>query len=239
VPLLVSLTRKRVIYLVLELDRSWTDNLHDTEEIEEHLLCKQGVGGSSPPTSTKTSLPSSIYSHFFRGLGIEFRSIRSNNADFGRKFEAQARSFGPLLAQRTFVFRLVVAVGHAFSRSRKRIAVRARVTHPEPVDSWRRRSVVAQVGVAKTTERMEAAFRLAELGQNRMQHSPQDVRDLVFVLFFATEQAPREICAQPWMDFCIAVSIVAGVANCEVLRRGCCGSGLLATSSWEFPRGSN
>jgi hypothetical protein len=40
VPLLVSLRRKRVIYLALELDRSWTDNLHDTEEIEEHLLCK-------------------------------------------------------------------------------------------------------------------------------------------------------------------------------------------------------
>jgi len=31
VPLLVSLTRKRAIYLALELDRSWTDTLGITE----------------------------------------------------------------------------------------------------------------------------------------------------------------------------------------------------------------
>src|SRR6266571_1739498 len=145
-------------------------------QLGEHLLCKQGVRGSNPLTSTKTTLPLSTYSHFFGGLGIEFRSIRSNYAYFGRKLETQPRSFGPFLTQRTFVFRLVVTVGHAFSRSHRRIAVRARVAHPEPIDSWRCRSVVAQVGVAKTTERMEAAFRLAELGQNRMQHPPQDVR---------------------------------------------------------------
>jgi hypothetical protein len=33
----------------------------------------------------------------------------------------------------------------------------------------------------------------------------------------------------------IAVITVAGVANCEVLRRGRCGSTWLATSSWELP----
>jgi len=78
--------------------------------------------------------------------------------------------------------------------------------------------------------------------------------DFVFVPFFATGNldsaldgtgvtsgtvplvTPARVTA-----FCtISVITVAGVANCEVLRRGCCGSGWLATTdSWEFSCGSN
>ena len=61
-------------------------------QLGEHLLCKQGVRGSNPLTSTKTTLPLSTYSHFFGGLGIEFRSIRSNYTYFGQKLETQPRS---------------------------------------------------------------------------------------------------------------------------------------------------
>src|SRR5438034_1217926 len=78
----------------------------------------------------------------------------------GRKLEAQARSFGPFLAHRSFVFGLLVTVGHRLART---LRLPTRVPHAEPIDSWRGRSVVAQVRVAKTPERMSAALRLPQL----------------------------------------------------------------------------
>jgi hypothetical protein len=74
------------------------------------------------------------------------------------------------------MFDPVVAVGHAFSGSRNSIAVRGRVPHPVFVDPRRNRRAVAQVGIAKTTERVDATRWPAQLGQHRVQLPPQDAR---------------------------------------------------------------
>src|SRR5215467_8586702 len=91
-------------------------------------------------------------SHFQIARRFAFPSIPSNNDDFGRKFETQARLLCHLFAKRHVRFDLVVEVGHALSA----------MTHPELQETWRGRREVPQVRVAKTPERMDAALRLAE-----------------------------------------------------------------------------
>ena len=78
--------------------------------------------------------------------------------------EAQARFFCHLFAKRHVRFDLVVEVGHTLSG----------MAHPELQETWRGRREVPQVRIAKATERMDAAFGLAKLGQHRMQLAPQD-----------------------------------------------------------------
>ena len=46
------------------------------------------------------SLESNTCNHFQSWLGFDFRSIRSNNDIFGRKFEAQTNSFSNFFAER-------------------------------------------------------------------------------------------------------------------------------------------
>jgi hypothetical protein len=54
----------------------------------ERLTSKQR-GVRISPSAPLISLESRTCSHFLNGLKFDFRSIRSNNAVFGRKFKVQ------------------------------------------------------------------------------------------------------------------------------------------------------
>src|SRR5215472_5899199 len=99
-----------------------------------------------------------------------FPSIPSNNSVFGkilgRNLETKASFFGPFPAERDILANFVVEVAHVFVLP----------TQPKLPHSLGTRRAVFQVGIAKTTEGMNAAFGLTDFHQDWMQCATQEVR---------------------------------------------------------------
>ena len=80
----------------------------------------------------------------------------------GRNLETKVRFFGPCPAERDILANFVVEVAHVFVLP----------TQPKLPHSLGARRAVFQVGIAKTTEGMNAAFGLTDFHQDWMQLTP-------------------------------------------------------------------